>query len=44
MLWRRLMNFINNIQACPSPFFVELVVKKGSDVMNINAMEFIHDL
>jgi hypothetical protein len=43
MLWRKFMSFINDIhEASPSPLFMELISKKGSDVMNVNAMEFIH--
>jgi hypothetical protein len=36
------MNFINDIQVSLSPFLVELVIKRGSDVTNANVMEFIH--
>jgi len=36
------MNLINNIQTSPSLLLVELVVKRGGDVTNANAMEFIH--
>jgi hypothetical protein len=36
------MNFINDIQTSPSPFFVELVIRRGGDVMDANVMEFIH--
>jgi hypothetical protein len=40
MLWRRLTNFINDIQTSPSPFLMEFV-KKGNGFTNANAMEFI---
>jgi hypothetical protein len=36
------MSFIDDIQASPSPLLVELVIKRGDDVTNVNAMEFIH--
>jgi hypothetical protein len=42
MPWRRCINFIDNIQTNPSPFLVEFVAKKGGDVTDANAMEFIH--
>ncbi len=42
MPWRRCINFINNIQTSPSPFLVKFVVRKGGDVTDANAMEFIH--
>jgi hypothetical protein len=34
------MRFINGIQTSLSPIFVELVARKGGDVMEVNAMEF----
>jgi len=42
MPWRRFMSFINDIQANPSPLFMELVIKRRGDVTNANAMGFIH--
>jgi hypothetical protein len=36
------MNFIDNIQTNPSPLLMELIVKKGGDVVDANVMEFIH--
>ncbi len=49
MLWRRCMSFINNIWTNPSSFLVERIVKRGSDVIDANAMSsfiwmIIHDL
>jgi hypothetical protein len=41
MLWRRCMSFIDNIQTSPSPFLVEFIARRGSDVTNANAMGFI---
>ncbi len=41
MPWKRFMRFINNIQTSPSLLFVELVTRKGGDVMDVNAIEFI---
>jgi hypothetical protein len=41
MPWKRFMRFINNIQTSPSLLFVELVARKGGDVMDVNAIEFI---
>jgi len=35
------MSFIDDIQISPSPFFVELIDKKGYDVIDANAMGFI---
>ncbi len=34
------MSFIDDIQTNPSSFFMELVTKRGGDVMD--AIEFIH--
>ncbi len=34
MPWRKCMNFIDDIQKSASLFFVELVIKKGSDLTN----------
>ncbi len=42
MPWKKCIAFFNNIQTNPSPFLMELVAKKGGDVMNANAMAFIH--
>jgi hypothetical protein len=36
MPWRRCMSFIDDIQTSPSLFLVELVIKKGGDVINAN--------
>jgi hypothetical protein len=36
----RCMNFINDIQTSPSPLLMELITKRGGDVMDANAMEF----
>jgi len=36
------MNFIDDIQTKPSLFIVEHITKRGGDVKNVNAMEFIH--
>jgi hypothetical protein len=38
MPWRRSMSFINDIQANPSPLFMELVIRRGGDVTNANAV------
>jgi hypothetical protein len=35
------MNFINDIQTSPSALLEEFVVKRGSDVIDANAMRFI---
>jgi hypothetical protein len=35
------MNVIDNIQTSPSPLLLELVVKKGGNVTDANAMGFI---
>ncbi len=43
MSWKKFMNFINYIhETSLSPLLMELVIKRGGDVMNVNAMEFIH--
>ncbi len=42
--WRKFTSFINDTQASPSPLFMELVIKRGGDVMEANAMEFIHTI
>jgi hypothetical protein len=42
MLYRKCMNFINDIWIGPNLFLVELVFRKGGDVMDANAMKFIH--
>jgi hypothetical protein len=43
MPWRRFMNFINDIQTSPSPLLMELIIiRGGDDVMDVNAMGFIH--
>jgi hypothetical protein len=42
MLWRRHMNFIDDIQTNPNLLLMELVARRGGYVMNANAMEFIH--
>ncbi len=36
------MNFINNIQASPNLLFMELIIGRGGDVINVNAMGFIY--
>jgi hypothetical protein len=36
------MSFIDDIQTSPSPFFMELLIIRGGDVMDANAKEFIH--
>jgi hypothetical protein len=36
------MSFIDNIQTNSSPLLMELVIKRGGDVTNANAMEFNH--
>ncbi len=38
------MSFIDNIQASPNLLLMELVARRGCDVMDVNAMGFIHDL
>jgi len=35
------MRFINGIQTSLNSIFVELVARRGGDVMDVNAMEFI---
>jgi hypothetical protein len=42
MPWKRCMNFIDDIQTNPSPLLMEFVVRRGGDIMDANAMEFIH--
>ncbi len=42
MPWKRFTSFINDIQTSPSLFFVELVTRRGNDVIDANAMKFIH--
>jgi hypothetical protein len=42
MPWRSFTNFINDIQTSPSPLRVELIIKRGGDVMDVDAMGFIH--
>jgi hypothetical protein len=41
MPWKS-MSFIDDIQTNPSLFFMEFVVRRGGDVTDANAMEFIH--
>jgi hypothetical protein len=41
MPWRRFTSFVNDIQTSSSLLIVELVVKRGGDVMDANAMGFI---
>jgi hypothetical protein len=36
------MSLIDVIQTSRSPLLMELVTRKGGDVTNTNAMEFIH--
>jgi len=36
------MSFIDNIQTNPSSLLVEFIVRRGSDVMDANVIEFIH--
>jgi hypothetical protein len=43
MPWRRWMSFIDDIQTSLNPFFMEFVARKGGDITDANAMEFIHD-
>jgi hypothetical protein len=38
---RRFMSFINDVQTSPSLFLVELIVKRGGDVIDANTMKFI---
>jgi hypothetical protein len=35
------MSFKNDISTSPSPLFVELIIRKGGDVMDANATRFI---
>jgi hypothetical protein len=36
MPWKRCMNFIDDIQTSPIPLFVELIIKKGGDLIDAN--------
>jgi hypothetical protein len=36
MPWKRCMSFNDNIQTSPSPFLVNLVVRRGGDVIDAN--------
>jgi hypothetical protein len=38
---KRFTNFINDIQTNPSMLTMELVARRGGDVMDTNAMRFI---
>ncbi len=41
MPWKMIMSFIIDIQANQKLFLMELVVRKGGDVMDANATRFI---
>jgi hypothetical protein len=42
MPWKGFMNFINDIQTNLNSLLMEFIVRKGSDVMDANAIGFIH--